>query len=305
MKSFCVKDETAPLKAVIVGRATSNGPTPSIDEAYDPKSIEHLKAGTYPAESDMIREIEGLAEKLKSLGVEVYRPELIENYNQIFSRDIGFVVDDNFVYSNILPDREDEIGAVKPILDLFDPTKILSPPEEVHVEGGDVMPHKEFLFVGTYLQEDYRSYITARTNKAAVEWLSATFTNRVIKAFELKKSNTDPYTNALHLDCCFQPVGEKYAIIHKEGFLHEQDTEWLINYFEKENVFEISAEEMYAMNSNIFSVAPDLVISDVRFNRLNHWLNDKGIRVEAIPYGEIAKQEGLLRCSTLPLIRHY
>ncbi len=305
MKSFCDKDETAPLKAVIVGRATSNGPTPSIDEAYDPKSIEHLKAGNYPVEADMIREIEGLAEKLKSLGVEVYRPELIENYNQIFSRDIGFVVDDTFVYSNILPDREDELGAVKPILDLFDSTKILSPPEEVHVEGGDVMPHKEFLLVGTYLQQDYRSYITARTNKAAVDWLRETFTDREVKAFELKKSNTDPYTNALHLDCCFQPVGEKYAIIHKDGFLHEQDAEWLINYFEKENVFEISAEEMYAMNSNIFSVAPDLVISDVRFNRLNHWLHDKGIRVEAIPYGEIAKQEGLLRCSTLPLIRHY
>ena len=305
MKSFCVKDETAPLKAVIVGRATSNGPTPSIDEAYDPKSIEHLKAGTYPVEADMIREIEGLAERLKSLGVEVYRPELIENYNQIFSRDIGFVVDDTFVYSNILPDREDELGAVKPILDLFDPTKILSPPEEVHVEGGDVMPHKEFLFVGTYLQEDYRSYITARTNKAALDWLGETFNEREVKAFELKKSNKDPYTNALHLDCCFQPVGEKYAIIHKDGFLHEQDAEWLINYFEKDNVFEISAEEMYAMNSNIFSVAPDLVISDVRFNRLNHWLNDKGIRVKAIPYGEIAKQEGLLRCSTLPLIRHY
>ena len=305
MKSFCVKDETAPLKAVVVGRATSNGPTPSIDEAYDPKSIEHLKAGTYPAESDMIREIEGLAEKLKSLGVKVYRPELIENCNQIFSRDIGFVVDDTFVYSNILPDRQDELGAVKPILDLFDPIKILSPPQEAHVEGGDVMPHKEFLFVGTYLHRNYRSYITARTNKAAVDWLSETFKDREVKAFELKKSNTDPYTNALHLDCCFQPVGEKYAIIHKDGFLHEKDAEWLINYFEKENVFEISAEEMYAMNSNIFSVAPDLVISDVRFNRLNHWLGDKGISVEAIPYREIAKQEGLLRCSTLPLIRNY
>jgi len=233
MKSFCVKDETAPLKAVIVGRATSNGPTPSIDEAYDPKSIEHLKAGTYPVEADMILEIEGLAEKLKSLGVEVYRPELIENCNQIFSRDIGFVVDDTFVYSNILPDRQDELGAVKPILDLFDPIKILSPPEEVHVEGGDVMPHKEYLFVGTYLQRDYRSYITARTNKAAVDWLSEIFKDREVKAFELKKSNTDPYTNALHLDCCFQPVGEKYAIIHKDGFLHEKDAEWLINYFEK------------------------------------------------------------------------
>jgi N-dimethylarginine dimethylaminohydrolase len=28
--------------------------------------------------------------------VKVYRPEMIENYNQIFSRDIGFVIDDIF-----------------------------------------------------------------------------------------------------------------------------------------------------------------------------------------------------------------
>ena len=28
-----------------------------------------------------------------------------------------------------------------------------------------------------------------------------------------------------------------------------------------------------------------------------------GFTVEEIPYAEIAKQEGLLRCSTLPLIR--
>ena len=29
----------------------------------------------------------------------------------------------------------------------------------------------------------------------------------------------------------------------------------------------------------------------------------KGFTVEKVPYSEIAKQEGLLRCSTLPLIR--
>jgi hypothetical protein len=72
MKSFCVKDETAPLKAVIVGRATSNGPTPSIDEAYDPKSIEHLKSGTYPVEADMIRDIEGLSDFLYLFWVDVF-----------------------------------------------------------------------------------------------------------------------------------------------------------------------------------------------------------------------------------------
>jgi N-dimethylarginine dimethylaminohydrolase len=60
---------------------------------------------------------------------------------------------------------------------------------------------------------------------------------------------------------------------------------------------------MYEMNSNVFSIAPDVVVSEKSFTRLNTWLRDNGFTVEEISYGEIAKQEGLLRCSTLPLIR--
>jgi hypothetical protein len=33
-----------------LGTALSNGETPSIAEAYDPKSLEHILAGTYPVE---------------------------------------------------------------------------------------------------------------------------------------------------------------------------------------------------------------------------------------------------------------
>ena len=57
------------------------------------------------------------------------------------------------------------------------------------------------------------------------------------------------------------------------------------------------------MNSNIFSIAPDVIVSEKNFTRLNNWLRQNGFRVEEIPYAEISKQEGLLRCSTLPLIR--
>mgnify|MGYP001492625127 CR=1 FL=1 len=66
---------------------------------------------------------------------------------------------------------------------------------------------------------------------------------------------------------------------------------------------EITKEEMYHMNSNIFSISPEVVISEKNFTRLNAWLRENGITVEEVPYAEIAKQEGLLRCSTLPLIR--
>ena len=57
------------------------------------------------------------------------------------------------------------------------------------------------------------------------------------------------------------------------------------------------------MNSNVFSISEDVIISEQNFTRLNLWLTDKGFTVEKVPYREIAKQEGLLRCSTLPLVR--
>jgi N-dimethylarginine dimethylaminohydrolase len=303
MISLHIQNETAPLKAVVLGVAQENGPTPKLEDAYDPKSREHIKAGTYPLESDMIREMEDFATVLKKYGVKVYRPEIIRDCNQIFSRDIAFVIENTLIKANILPDREEEYQAIKYIVDQIDPVKIVHPPKEVHVEGGDVMPWNEYIFVGTYTGSDYSDYITARTNQAAIDFLTTLFPNKTVKAFELKKSNTDPKENALHLDCCFQPVGKDKAILHKEGFLIASEYQWLKDYFGPENIFEITQEEMYEMNSNIFSISPTVVVSDERFTRLNEWLSDKGITVETIEYKEIAKQEGLLRCSTLPLIR--
>lgn len=298
-----VTNETARLHTVILGIANSNGPTPSISEAYDPKSMEHIKNGTYPQEPAMIQELEAVAEVFEKHGVKVLRPKIIENYNQIFTRDIGFVIEDKFMRANILPDRYKEIEAIQHIIQQMDAHKVIVLPEECHIEGGDIMPHGDYIFIGTYRGEDYASYITARTNIKAVEAIQKLFPHKIVKSFNLRKSNTDAMANALHLDCCFQPVGKDKAIIHKNGFLEEEEYEWLLQFFGKENCFEIDAQEMYDMTSNIFSIAEDIVISDAHFTRLNTWLRSHGITVEEVSYREIAKQEGLLRCSTLPLQR--
>lgn len=303
MLNLNVKDETSQLKAVVLGTAESCGPTPKAEDCYDPKSKQHVLAGTYPLEEDMVAEMDAVAKVFEKYNVEVFRPKVIEDYNQIFSRDIAFVIDDKFVKSNILPDREREIEAIQHVIDLVAPEDVVTLPEEVHVEGGDVMPWGDYIFVGTYSGEDYPSYITARTNTDAVIALQELFPEKTVKSFELRKSNTDPKENALHLDCCFQPIGKDKAILHKNGFLVEEEYEWLRDFFGKENVFEITKEEMYNMNSNIFSISTNVVISEQNFTRLNTWLEEKGFTVEKVPYQEIAKQEGLLRCSTMPLIR--
>jgi N-dimethylarginine dimethylaminohydrolase len=298
-----IQNETSRLRVVILGTAISNGVTPKVEEAYDPKSIEHIKAGTYPTEEDMIVEMEAFNKVFEKYKVKVFRPEIIEDYNQIFARDIGFVIDDTFVKSNILPDREKEIDAIRYINNQLDIQKVIKPPEEVHIEGGDVMPHNDYIFVGTYRGKDYPNIITARTNLQAVAFLKRTFPNKIVKDFDLVKSNTEAKDNALHLDCCFQPVGINKAIIYKGGFNDEKEYQFLVDLFGEENLFQITREEMYQMNSNVFSISPKIVVSEKNFKRLNNWLREQGFIVEEIPYAEISKQEGLLRCSTLPLIR--
>ena len=303
MINVFVNDETSPLRAVILGTAKGVGDVPNLDDAYDPKSKEHIEAGTYPKEAAMVLEMEAFAKVLEKHGVKVYRPEIIEDYNQIFSRDIGFVIEDKFIKPRILKDRKEEIKGIQYILDEINPEQIVSVPEEVRVEGGDVMPWKDHIFVGYSEKEDFENYIVSRTNRAGLDFLANEFPNKKVKGFQLNKSDEIAKDNALHLDCCFQPIGENQAIIYKGGFKKEAEYQYLVDYFGEDNLIHITRDEMYEMNSNVFSISPRVVVIEEKFTRLAGILEEKGYTVEKVPYAEISKMEGLLRCSTLPLER--
>ncbi|MVZ63137.1 dimethylarginine dimethylaminohydrolase family protein [Sphingobacterium humi] len=304
MLTLNVKNETGKLLAVILGTAESNGPTPTAEEAYDPKSLAHILDGSYPTEADMRQEMAQFKTVLERYGVKVYRPTIIPEVNQIFTRDIGFVIDDYFVKSNILPDRAQEWSAIQYLIKDIDPEKVIMAPDEVHMEGGDVILWNDYIFVGTYLGADYSSFNTARTNRLGIAFIQEHFPHKKVVAFDLIKSMTDARANALHLDCCFQPIGQNKAIIYPGGFRNPDDVAYLRDLFGSENLFEITAEEMYQMFSNVFSISEQVIVSERQFTRLNDWLRATGFTVEEIAYHEIGKQEGLLRCSTLPLLRN-
>ena len=230
MLQLNIQNETSRLRAVVLGSAVSNGPTPTSEQCYDPKSREHVLAGTYPKEKDMMLEMEAVAQVFRKYDVQVFRPKIIEEYNQIFSRDIAFVVENKFIKANILPDRDREILALEHIWLQIPKENRITLPEECHIEGGDVILWNNYIFVGTYTADDYSDFITARTNGKAVKALQQLLPHKIVKAFELRKSNYNPKENALHLDCCFQPIGNGKAIVHKNGFLVEDDYQWLLNF---------------------------------------------------------------------------
>jgi len=299
-----VKNETSTLKAVVLGQPGSIGRVPAPQQTYDAKSYESVTKGVYPTEEAIFKEMSAFEKVLLKYKVQVFRPRIIENCNQVFARDVAFVIDDKIIYSNIIPDREDEIETYDEIFSHFACDKTYMLPENAHVEGGDVILYNDLVFVGLYTGIDYPQLKTARTNLHAFNFLKNLLPGKSVIPIELKKHDTNPLLGVLHLDCAFMPVSHDKAILYKDGFRYEKDYHLLVTLFGKQNIFEITQEEMVYMNANVFSISPTVVVSEQNFVRLNNHLeNHWGLTVERVPYFEISKMGGLLRCSTMPLVR--
>lgn len=303
MLSLNVNNETNKLKAVIVGLAKDFGGTPLLEEAFDPTSKKHISNNTYPSEDNLINELNELKSTLKKHNVKVLTPKNLKGYNQIFARDVGFVIDDYFIKASLIKNRQKEIDGFTDILSLINKSKIINLPKNTFIEGGDVMPHNNYIFVGTCKKNNFNDFQVCRTNTNGVKFLTDFFPNKKIKAFELIKSDTDSEKSALHLDCCLQPIGVSNAIICKDAFINNNDVKWLESYFGSKNLINISLKEMALMYSNVFSISNKTIISEKSFIRLNTILKEKKFKVEEISYKEVSKMGGLLRCSTLPLER--
>ena len=302
MININIENEYSKLKTVILGIADDLGVPPKESDAYDPRSLYHIKNNSYPIEDDLLRELDNFHNKLLKHNVDVIRPSNINNCNQIFARDLGFVISNLFFLSNIVPNRHDELKGIDDTLNNLD-VGVIKLPEFMHIEGGDVIVHNDKVFIGTYIEDDYSSLITARTNYSSIDYLKSMITSKEIIPLELNKSNTDIYKNTLHLDCCFQTISNDKAIICPDGFKNKKDVEYLINYFGQKNTFIASSEETFELTSNVLVISPDVIVTRLKSDRLNSWLENIGVLVEKVNYSNVSKMSGLFRCSTLPLNR--
>ncbi|MBF25546.1 MAG: amidinotransferase [Flavobacteriales bacterium] len=300
-----INNEFDLLKKVILGIAENFGGVPELQDAYDPKSKEHILQNTYPVEHNLIYELNKFKDVLIKHNVDVLSPENIPNCNQIFTRDVGFVVENQFFISNMISKRSIELNGIKYILKQIKSANINNIPKSVFVEGGDVIVFNNFLFIGYSDSNSFDKYEVSRTNEAALEFFANKFPSKKIIGFNLHKSDSKSDENCLHLDCCFQPLGLGHAILYPGGFKFKEDISFIENLFGKENIIYVDKFEMADMNSNLFSINKNVIVSEKKFVRINSVLRQKGYIVEDIPFSEIAKMGGLLRCTTLPLIRNY
>jgi N-dimethylarginine dimethylaminohydrolase len=247
-------------------------------------------------------QMNSLVEKLESLGVEVLRPDVLDATNQVFTRDIGFVIDDQFILPNVIEDRASEAKAIDRLLNRIPSSNIIMMPSGCFAEGGDVIVHEPFVFVGVSNDETFDSFITARTNTAGLDYLQDEFPAYDFKGFELLKSDVDPHKGSLHLDCAFQPLGDA-LLLAPHLFKNAADVVWIESHFGTDNIFYCTEDEAYDLHTNVFSIGPKEVLISASAGRLKNWLEERSYTVHTITYDEIVKMGGLLRCSTMPLER--
>jgi N-dimethylarginine dimethylaminohydrolase len=296
-----IPNESSPLEAVMIGIGTGMGKPPTLEETYDPLSRHHVLKGTYPTEQSVSQELNAFAEELRRIGIQVLRPDGL-GINQVFTRDIGVVIENQFIMTHLVEDREEEQKGLESMLHR-NPGIVLRPPATVRMEGGDIIPMGKEIWVGYASPKPFANYTTARTNIEAIAWLENQFPEKRIIGFELNKSDTDSLQNALHLDCCCAPLGMGHLLMHRQGFAKQNELATLLDRYPESHIMDITAQEMQTMHCNVFSIAPDTVVSNRSFERTNAKMKSWGYKVIEVELSETSKMGGLLRCSTLPLRR--
>ena len=87
-------------------------------------------------------------------------------------------------------------------------------PQNLHIEGGDVLYHSNTIFIGYYDKDDYSDLFTARTNKGALDYFIEFFPEKIVKGFHLNKSFLLPKEiSIIYLAILFPSNNLKYLFL--------------------------------------------------------------------------------------------
>ncbi|MDQ0207957.1 dimethylarginine dimethylaminohydrolase family protein [Alkalicoccobacillus murimartini] len=219
---------------------------------------------------------------LTSLGVNVHEVAADSTFpEQVFTRDIGFVIDD-VVYLAALerPIRQGEEQVLRKYLE----EKNLSyqPIEGGTIEGGDVVIDGDDIFIG----------ISSRTSNKIVERIQQNHPTKKVHPIYFDSSY-------LHLDCVFNPVSENVALVYSDAIKPEH-VEWLRK---KYTLIEVSKKEQFSLAVNVLSLGNENIIVLPENNKTNEQLREKGFKLHEVAFSEIIKSGGSFRCVTMPLKR--
>ncbi|MEM7116952.1 MAG: arginine deiminase family protein [Chloroflexota bacterium] len=282
-----VNSEIAPLQSVIVGY-------PDNFLQVEPEIINETQRRFYfgpnsPTREAVTEQLYGFIRVLEQHGVTVYQPRPLPYLpDQMMTRDIGIVLGNTFIVTTMAAkSRRLEWRGIAWLFEQFPrDTETIFAPEDIVIEGGDVVVDKGKIFVG----------IGQRTTLAGAAWLMQNAPQFEIVPVNLKALNEGE--DVLHLDCSFLPVGNHFALIYPDGL---RDIPASLR--ESYELIEVTQEEQHSLATNVVSISPDVVISRPTSIRINKLLRERGLEVIEVHYPDPPKTGGSFRCCTLPLFR--
>ncbi|MFE9943213.1 dimethylarginine dimethylaminohydrolase family protein [Bacillus velezensis] len=200
---------------------------------------------------------------------------------QVFTRDIGFVLGETAFISNMAASVRQ--GEEKVFQNLLDNKKIpYTRLKKANIEGGDILIADGTVYAG----------LSKRTDKAAVRELREALPEMTVVPIPLKE-------DFLHLDCVFNMISETEALYCKNG-LRQKEIDLLA---ERSEMIEVPEEEQFTLGPNILSIGNQTIISLPQHRHTNRELRKRGYTVIETEFSEIIKSGGSFRCCTLPLVR--
>lgn len=219
---------------------------------------------------------------LRDQGVNVFSLDAIASLNeQVFTRDIGFTIDDTVFISSMARDiRKKEIRILEDFLNKQNIPYIAL--KEPSIEGGDVVIHGDTIYIG----------ISERTTRKAIAELQSYLKDKEVIPLPLRE-------DILHLDCAFNIISEDEALIYSPAFKSE-DVKRLSGRF---SLIETPEEEQLTLATNVVSIGNNTIISLPENKQTNLVLREKGYNVIENNFSEIIKSGGSFRCCTMPILR--
>ncbi|KEO83522.1 hypothetical protein EL26_09990 [Tumebacillus flagellatus] len=199
---------------------------------------------------------------------------------QVFTRDIGVVIDNQLVRAALrcsIRQTEEQV-----FQDWLHRNRIQSVRTLNFFEGGDIVIDRNTIWVG----------VGNRTSLEVVEEFRKLFPHREVIALPFQEIY-------LHLDCVFNLLSPDEALIFKDAF----DAESLRLLEKRYRLIEVPEEEQFTLATNVLSVGAGHVISLPHNRVTNQAMRQAGLIVHEIDLSEIIKSGGSFRCITLPLQR--
>lgn len=286
MHKLCVTSETGRLRSVVIGYPDNFLEAPP--EIINETQKQYYFGEECPTREQVMAELGGLKRTLLGHGIEVFQPEPLNGVpDQLMTRDIGVVIGDTFVVTQMAcHSRRDEWLGLLPLLDQMRTERIIKVPDEVVLEGGDVVVDNGRIFVG----------LSQRTGLEGADYLASRFPCFEVIPVPLKQLTDGE--NVLHLDCSFVPVGRHSVLIYPDGLAEVPSS-----LAEAYDWIEVTRAEQDMLATNVLSLSPMQVIARPQASRVNTEMRQRGLEVIELPFDDPPKTGGSFRCCSLPLWR--